>query len=486
MKKKQTIEKFLTKKYITTTLLLLFSYTLIGFLTQLFFSGTNHVVANICAKNIVKADYQTIDTSTLEDIYGWLEILDDQNNVIFTKGHVTEKNSHYTQNQLLEMDAFQGIIQQKVYRLGVLTIKVGENNSPYLATYAPFTGDDNKHYTAVTKIPESSLRGNININFSRLNTQTALDVLKWAPLYIGLLLLVFIVFTKRYSTSVKKHVIAPNNILVDGFRAIRNGDYAKEISLNADNEYTEIEESFNHMAKELANAQKERLLYEKERQLLFANMAHDLRTPITTIKGSAKAVADGLISEDDLSQTMATIISKTDHMNDLISRLLIFAKLESTDYPLHFQQVDLAEMTRESTLDHLDLAEKKKINFHLNLPDCPVFITGDTTELRRVLDNLINNSIQHNPPETLVEIAISDFDNSVNFEISDNGEAISKDIQDRLFEPFVSGDTSRSSKTGSGLGLAISRKIIEKHQGTIQFFETKDNRKMFRMILPKR
>ncbi|MEG0256209.1 sensor histidine kinase [Vagococcus sp.] len=483
-KKPQTIGKFLTKKYITTSLLLLFSYALITLLAQLFFFRNEQLITNICAKNIVQSDYQTIDTTTLEDIDGWLEILDSNNHVIFTKGVVLEKNNSYTQKQLLEMDAFQGVINQKIYRFGFLTLKVENEQKSYLATYAPFTGKDNKHYTAVTKFPENNIRGNINLNFTHVNSRSFLTTFKWLPLFLCLLLLIFVICVKRYSSSVKKHIIAPNNTLIDGFRSIKNGNYTEPIYLNADYEYIEIENSFNHMRKELAHAQDERVLYEVERQLLFANMAHDLRTPITTIKGTAQAVADGLIPEKNLPDSMATIISKTEHMNELINRLLIFSKLESADYELHLQPIDLSEMVRESLLEHLDLAENKQITVHLTLPDSPIFITGDATELRRVFDNLINNSIRHNPPFTDIQIKMAITDEHMVFDIQDNGESIPKEIQDKLFEPFVSGDSSRSSSNGSGLGLAISRKIIEKHQGNIQFIETQPQDKTFRITLP--
>ena len=234
--------------------------------------------------------------------------------------------------------------------------------------------------------------------------------------------------------------------------------------MNAEYEYVEIEDSFNHMARQLEEAEQQRVLYEKERQLLFANMAHDLRTPITTIHGSAKAVADGLVSEDKLNQTMETIITKTNHMNELVNHLLVFSKLESPDYHLQQQKIDLSELLREVLLEHLDLAEKNQIDMIIDLTDDPLEIFGDPIELRRVFDNLIGNSIQHNSANTTVQIRLYP-------------------LQEPLFEPFVSGDGSRTTNNGSGLGLAISKKIVEKHGGKISFVELNEHEKMFRVIL---
>lgn len=142
-------------------------------------------------------------------------------------------------------------------------------------------------------------------------------------------------------------------------------------------------------------------------------MAHDLRTPLTTIQGTAKAVADGLVSDDKLTQTMETIMSKTAHMNELVNRLLIFSKLESPDYQLHCQNLDLVELIREVLLEQLDVAEKNKIHLNFDLPESALEISGDPTELRRVFDNLIGNSIQHNPPETTVQLKLYTLDNQL-------------------------------------------------------------------------
>lgn len=306
---------------------------------------------------------------------------------------------------------------------------------------------------------------------------------KWLPVILLPLLLIFIFCLRRYSKSVKEHIVAPNTILIDGLRTINEGDYSKKIHVNAEYEYVEIENSFNHLADQLKKADQQRTSYEKERQLLFANMAHDLRTPLTTIQGTAKAVADGLVSDDKLTQTMETIMSKTAHMNELVNRLLIFSKLESPDYQLHCQNLDLVELIREVLLEQLDVAEKNKIHLNFDLPESALEISGDPTELRRVFDNLIGNSIQHNPPETTVQLKLYTLDNQLVFEIKDDGTPIPKELQTQLFDPFVSGDSSRSTQNGSGLGLAISKKIVEKHGGNILFVEVNKQEKLFQIFL---
>ncbi|MGG5372080.1 ATP-binding protein [Enterococcus sp. AZ196] len=482
-KKPKTLGRFLTRKYVTTSLLLIALLMILITIAQFFMNSTNDLAKNLGADTIVRPDYEKIDITILNDVGGWVEILDENNRVIYTKGKVMEKKEHYTQNQLLTMDGLQAIMNHRVHQIGPLSLTIGNVDDSYLATFAPFTAENGKEYICIAKLPRNRLWGNFNMTFTSFNSPTGKRTLRGILLLLIPSFLIFIFCIWRYSKSVKEHLVAPNEVLMDGLRAINHGDYEKKIHLNAEYEYIEIEDSFNHMAEQLKQSEQQRLAYEKERQLLFANMAHDLRTPITTIKGTAKAVADGLISEEKLEQTMETIISKTDHMNELVTRLLIFSKLESPDYQLHLQELDVSELVREVLLEQLEIAEENEIDLMFDLPEEPLELAGDAVELRRVFDNLISNSIHHNPAGTIVHIRLYTENSRIIFEVTDNGNRIPKDLQEQLFVPFVSGDDSRSTKGGSGLGLAISKKIVEKHGGTIAFIELTDKEKMFQVRL---
>lgn len=438
---------------------------------------------NLSAEKIVRQDYEKMDITVLNDVGGWVEILDENNNVIYTKGKVMEKRTHYTQNELLRLDGLQAVMNHRVRQFGPFSLTISDPNDRYLATFAPFDAKNVKEYICVAKLPRNRIWGNFNMTFASFNSPTGNRTLLGILLILIPSLLIFIFCLWRYSKSVKEHLVAPNEVLIDGLRAINHGDYEKKIRLNTEYEYIEIEDSFNHMAEQLKQSEQQRLAYEKERQLLFANMAHDLRTPITTIKGSAKAVADGLVSEEKLEQTMQTIIAKSDHMGELVNRLLIFSKLESPDYQLHLQKLDVSELVREVLLDQLEIAEENGIELLFDLPEEPLEISGDAVELRRVFDNLIGNSIHHNPAGTIVKIRLYSKEERIIFEVVDNGSRIPQELQEQLFVPFVSGDNSRSTKGGSGLGLAISKKIVEKHGGSIAFVELSDTEKMFQVRL---
>lgn len=130
-KKPKTLGRFLTKKYITTSLLMLLLISALATIAQFFVSGTNDIVKDLCAETIVRPDYKKINISALQDVNGWLEILDDNNHVIYTKGPVGEKKTHYTQKQLLEMEALQSVIKQKIYQIGPVSFKRNTSKKIY-------------------------------------------------------------------------------------------------------------------------------------------------------------------------------------------------------------------------------------------------------------------------------------------------------------------------------------------------------------------
>lgn len=227
-KKPKTLGRFLTKKYITTSILLLGLISLFATIAQFFVSGTNDIVKSLCAQTIVRPDYKNIDVSTLKDFGGWIEILDEKNEVIYFKGEVGEKKTHYTQKQLLEMDALQSILSQKVYQIGIISFKQNDRSVKYMATYAPFKATDGREYICISKIPQKSIQGNLRPVFNSFLSPTAVTIFKSLSFLVLPILLIFIFCLRRYSKSVKEHIVAPNTILIDGLRTINEGDYSKK------------------------------------------------------------------------------------------------------------------------------------------------------------------------------------------------------------------------------------------------------------------
>ena len=298
---------------------------------------------------------------------------------------------------------------------------------------------------------------------------------------------VFLFFLLRYARAIRTHVAAPNETLVNGLREITSGNYGTRIRLNAEYEYREIEDSFNLLAEELMTATKERERLNRERRQLLSNIAHDLKTPITTLQGYAKALSDHVVkSPEQQDEYLSAIYRKSVHMTDLVNKLLEYSRLENDTYHLHPENTEFTEFVRTVIIDQYEAFENRRMELETEIPDSEICLSIDRTEIRRVLLNLLGNCIAHNPPGTSVRAVVRSDGHFCTFGLWDNGTPIPEELRDSVFEPFVCGDASRQSGNGSGLGLSICRKVAEKHGGTIVLKEGPDGYKGFILSLPCR
>ena len=214
--------------------------------------------------------------------------------------------------------------------------------------------------------------------------------------------------------------------------------------------------------------------YEKRRNLMLSDIAHDLRTPITTIAGYAKALNDGMVSDEQKKREyLAAIENKSERMNNLISLLYEYVKLDSDNFSLRKEKIDLAEFLRENAALLYSDVEEKGMELVVDIPETPCVVEIDPLQMSRVITNLINNSIRHNEPGTTITIELKDIFYNREIIISDDGTPIEEGIADHIFEPFSVGDTSRRTKGGSGLGLSIAKRIVEMHGWEIDLYQNK-------------
>ena len=204
--------------------------------------------------------------------------------------------------------------------------------------------------------------------------------------------------------------------------------------------------------------------FDRQRNLMLSDIAHDLRTPMTTVSGYAKALADGMVQEPEKQKEyLDAIQSKTVRMNELINLLFEYVKLDSDGFTLDLKPVDLCELLRENVAVLYSDMESAGMTLDVKIPDEPMMVNADTLQLSRVVTNLLTNAIRHNPYGTRIMITTyHEFDNIYVF-VADSGVVIPDGEADHLFEPFACGDRSRGSSGGSGLGLSIAKKGVEMH-----------------------
>ena len=212
--------------------------------------------------------------------------------------------------------------------------------------------------------------------------------------------------------------------------------------------------------------------YEKKRNLMLSDIAHDLRTPITTIAGYSKALNDEMVvSEEKKREYLQAIENKSARMSDLINLLFEYVRLDSTNYGLRKDEIDLPELLRTIAASLYSDVEERGMEFEISIPEEVHMVSLDRVQFSRVIVNLINNAMKHNDAGTTISLEMKQNKKGVQVVVSDNGGLIPELLVEQIFEPFAMGDTSRTAQSGSGLGLSIAKKIVEMHGWTIELLQ---------------
>ena len=212
--------------------------------------------------------------------------------------------------------------------------------------------------------------------------------------------------------------------------------------------------------------------YERARNLMLSDIAHDLRTPITTIGGYAKALNDGLVTSDEKrTEYLEAIENKAERMGDLITLLFDYVRLDSENFSLRMEKLDISELLRENAALLYADVEERQMEFEIEIPEEPIVLSVDKLQFSRVIINLINNALKHNEANTTITLTMKQEKNNIQVIVKDNGTMIAPFIAEHVFEPFVVADASRESKGGSGLGLSIAKKIVEMHGWSIELLQ---------------
>ena len=196
---------------------------------------------------------------------------------------------------------------------------------------------------------------------------------------------------------------------------------------------------------------------------MLSDIAHDIKTPITTICGYSKALSEGIVAKENRQSYLDAIYAKAMRMDELITLLFEYVKLESEGFTMRKEPGDLAELTREmAALLYADF-EGREMELVLEIPEERMPFEMDRLQLGRAITNLLTNAIRYGKENGRVLVRLQDYELTV----ADDGEPIDPVFAAHIFEPFTRGDRARSSKGGSGLGLGISKKIVEMHGGRL-------------------
>lgn len=204
--------------------------------------------------------------------------------------------------------------------------------------------------------------------------------------------------------------------------------------------------------------------YDRNRNLMLSDIAHDLRTPMTTVAGYAKAIQDGMVTDPQkMDEYLSVIQAKSMRMNELINLLFEYVKLDSEGFHLDKKPLNLIELLRENAAMLYSDMEENDMELVIDLPELEWKVDADRLQMSRVVTNLLTNAMRHNDAGTTILVRADCEDDKAHIVIADNGKEIPPSVAGHLFEPFAMGDESRNSKGGSGLGLSIAAKIVAMH-----------------------
>lgn len=299
--------------------------------------------------------------------------------------------------------------------------------------------------------------------FFKNNPNALLYAVVWIMLCIIVLMVTTTLITGRMTRSIEK----PIKDLSKAADSIRGGNLDFEVMGSDYNEIDNLCVSFDEMRKELKTAQIKEAKMKHERSMLIANISHDIKTPVTSIKGYVSGIKDGVASTPEkLKRYLDTIYSKADTIDNMVNSLSLYSKEQLSKGDFNFEKADLNGFLRDFTEDcKLDL-ERRGVGFKKDIPEDAAFVRLDKEKLSRALLNLIDNGVKYGGDNPQIKIGAFIKDKGAYITVSDNGIGIENKDIDKVFESFYRADASRSVK-GSGLGLGIVKQIIERHGGKI-------------------
>ena len=288
-------------------------------------------------------------------------------------------------------------------------------------------------------------------------------------LVTGVMILIFV--CAALTLWVYRSVLRPLSKLQEATRKIRDGNLDFTLEVEEDDEIGELCQDFEEMRIRLKENAEEKIQYDIENKELISNISHDLKTPITAIKGYVEGIMDGVASSPEkLDKYIRTIYNKANDMDRLIDELTFYSKIDTNKIPYEFNKINVNSYFGDCVEEvGLDMDSRNIELGYFNYVSDDVVVIADAEQMKRVINNIISNSVKYmDKPKGIINIRIKDVGDFIQIEIEDNGRGIAAKDLPCIFDRFYRTDSSRnSSQGGSGIGLSIVRKIVEDHGGRI-------------------
>ncbi len=385
----------------------------------------------------------------------WIEILDDQYRVIKVIGDKQTNLRQYTALDLMP-----------------------NLEAEYSYSIAPFTNETGETNILLFVIPSST-------SIIRLQVED-LSLVLFGSAFMGLFILLGFLYSKW---SVKK-ITVPLTHIAEAIKNSGEGGILMNIQdFSAIVELEEIKTAFNALSQRLIKAKQDRERLLSDRNRMIMDISHDIKTPITTIAGYARALAEDVVTDEETKNRYTwTLYEKSLRVGRLVDDLFTLTKLDvSSD--MIYNDCDLVELVQRIVAEHYSELEENHMKIICEFPETPILCKIDSQSISRAITNIIENAMKYANQGGVLAVKMQEVNETVLIQICDNGEGIPAALQESIFDPFVRGDKSRAvgqhEKGGTGLGLAIAKAGIEKHGGKLELINcTKEYRTNFQISLP--
>jgi len=332
----------------------------------------------------------------------------------------------------------------------------------YISVFAPITADFKVKGYVVIHYPMRSLNETVE-GFM------AIDYLLLAILFL-LSLIILIFFTEMVYLPIRK--------ITEATEQYASGNMHYELSMDSDDEIGYLGATVSYMAQEIART-------EDDQKKFVANVSHDFRSPLTSMKGYLEAMIDGTIPPEMHEKYLTVVLNETERLTKLTNGLLTLNNLNTAGMLLDISVFDINKEIRSVAATFEGVCIKKKLAIEMVLCGEELYVKADLEKIKQVMYNLVDNAIKFSNTDSIIKIETSEKHNKVLVSVKDNGIGIPKDQVGQVFDRFYKSDLSRGKdKKGTGLGLSIAREILRAHGENINVISTEGAGSEFIFTLP--
>ncbi len=338
----------------------------------------------------------------------------------------------------------------KVLRGESIRVRSNEGQAPTFTVGVPFVQND-------------YVMGAVFIQTRAQEIESGLDqiLLKITLITVGVLVLSGIAVFLFMRSALR-----PLRKMTDAAENIAEGNFKVRVDENkGGRELKEVSRAFNTMTKKLEGV-------EEGRREFVSNVSHELRSPITSIRGFAEGMADGVIPAEEHPKYLRLVADESKRLSGLVNDLLALSRLERDDAKPELSVFDINEMLRRAIICRITAVEEKKIDISCEPEEDPCYVRADRDRIEQVVINLLDNAIKFTGEGGKITLSSRVRGEKAEIIVRDNGIGVAEEDRDKIFDRFFTADRAHTSGKGTGLGLSISKRIMEMHGQSLQLLDT--------------